>query len=147
MKAKRKLTLILRSKPVRCDGFIPGSLVQVYIKSGKEKKCKWSSDKVMLSFDSELDTVTVPGSNRQKINAAAEDVRPSLPKDCFSQAVHESIDALDRAVSIEIEENFDETLDCTNHAMENNAVKSDDIPLNDYDFGCENSLPSVGDSI
>lgn len=96
--AKRKLTLILRSKATAYEDFSPGSVVQVFIKTGKEKRGKWSGNKVVLAFDRASMIVAVPGANGKKINAAVGDVRAALPKSCFSTVVQDSIDVLDRGL-------------------------------------------------
>lgn len=51
LKAKRKLTLILRSKSNKEPVVRAGDLVQVYVKHRKEKRGKWLSSRSVLSFD------------------------------------------------------------------------------------------------
>eukprot|EP00171_Calliarthron_tuberculosum_P018762 IDg18762t1 len=102
LNARRKLSLILRSKSVQNDEFKPGSLVQVFLKTGKEKRRKWTGNKAVLVYDKTSETVKVPVANGKKLQAAVEDVRAALSEKCFSNAVHDSIDALDRILDEEI---------------------------------------------
>lgn len=65
--AKRKLTLILRSKAVKNLPIHVGDTVQVFIKHQNEKRGKWSDDKPVLSYDHQSRTVTVPGKEVRTI--------------------------------------------------------------------------------
>lgn len=82
LKAKKKPTLILRSKATSDESFKPGNIVQVFIKKGNEKRGKSSGDKVVLEYDHDSRIVIVPGSGGRRIRAAVEDVRAALPGDC-----------------------------------------------------------------
>ena len=76
--AKRKLTLILRSKTIEETPIAVGDMVQIFVKDSKEKRGKWSQSMPVLSYDLSNRTVTVPGSKGRKVCAAVEDVRPSI---------------------------------------------------------------------
>lgn len=69
------------SESVADEEFKPGSIFQVFIKKGNEKRGKWSGDKVVLEFDRASRMVVVPGSNGKKIHSAVEDVRAALHDD------------------------------------------------------------------
>jgi len=147
LKAKRKLTMILRSKACTDERFSPGQLVQVFIKQGKEKRGKWSSDKPVLSYDDESRSVTVPGASGRKIVAAVEDVRPAIEKDSFAIAVQESIDELENSVETELGNlvGIEDSKEDKNFSED--AESNDDKNMSDDELGLTNSGPSVGDKV
>lgn len=104
--AKRRLTLILRSKSITDIPLHVGDQVQIYIKQQHEKRGKWSSPKVAISFDSEMGTVTVPGKNGRFVRAALEDVRPAITESNFALTIQEAIDS----ISTNLEDSLDEFL-------------------------------------
>jgi len=112
LKAKRKLTLILRSKATTDEKYESGDMVQIYVKKGNEKRGKWSGDKIVLSYDESSRSVTVPGGRGKRIIAAVEDVRPAIQKDSFAKLVQESIDelemSLDEVIQKSVSENSEE---------------------------------------
>lgn len=101
--AKRKLTLILRSKAVTDKHFHVCDLVQVYIKKN-EKRRHWSAAKPILAYDCSSRTVTVSGAYGRQIKASLEDFRPSLPENELALAIQESIDVLDSSLDSAINE-------------------------------------------
>lgn len=68
LQAKRKPTLILRSKSVT-------DLVEDYVKHDKENRGKWLTPRTILSIHSCSSTVTVPASNGRSMDAVSEEVR------------------------------------------------------------------------
>jgi len=144
LKAKRKLTLILRSKSVADEEFKPGSIVQVYVKKGNEKRGQWSTNRIVLEFNPESRMVVVPGANGKLIHAAMEDVRAALPEDGFAKTVQDSIDVLDRG----LEDVISNTI--TNGIEDDFSSKKDSNVLSDEEdnlLGEILPVPSVGDKI
>lgn len=73
--ASRKLNWILKSKATRDVAVQACDAIQVYIKEPSWKRYKWSALQVMLSYDKETGTVTVPGKGNKQTKAAIEDIR------------------------------------------------------------------------
>lgn len=96
LKAKRKLTLMLRSKVTRDSVVELGDLVQVFVKEGKDKRGKRLSTRVVLSVDNDFGIVSVLGSSGRPISAAAEDVRIAIVDDELAVCISETNDQLDR---------------------------------------------------
>lgn len=166
LKAKRKLTMILRSKICKQERFTPGQLVQVFIKQGKEKRGKWTGDKPVLSYNEDSRAVTVPGANGRKIVAAVEDVRAAIKKDSFAFAVQESIDELDNSIDMELnnvlqnDESFNQEKnsksdknkyedESSKHDKNSNNDKNpnEDTNSGDEEPGFSNSGPTIGDIV
>lgn len=95
--AKRKLTLILRSKAYEEPALHVDDMVQTYVKHDKEKRGKWLSPLVILSFDRESETVTVSGASGHKMRAAVEDCRAAVTNEEFARMVQKISDSLDTA--------------------------------------------------
>lgn len=98
LEAKRKLTKILRAKSTLDTVIFTGDLVEIFIKTGKQKRGNWSSPRVVLKFDPESWTVMVPSSNGRTIKAAVEDVRLAVNEEAFASLVREGNDRLDNSI-------------------------------------------------
>jgi len=151
LKAKRKLTLILRSKTSRDDKVKPGTLVQVYIKTDKQKRGTWSGVKPVLSFDAESRSVTVPGSSGRTICAAMEDVRLALETDGFANAVRDACDTMDIVLEDALKITTEGCDSSADQADEEDALPNADQTFYDGDDDIEslfgNGVPCVGDRI
>ena len=125
LKAKRKLNLILKSKSTEEIPVKVGDIVQVYIKLQNEKRGKWSSPKPVLCYDHKSRTVTVPGQNGRKINAALEDVRNAISENELATKYQEPIDALDLDISKNIDILTDENI--SENASDDDEIDNDTI--------------------
>lgn len=146
LQAKRKLTLILRSKATTDNVVKAGDLVQVYLKNQKEKRGKWTDPRPVLSFDKISHSVTVPGKNGRTVNAAVEDVRLAVADNALARMIQESIDELQNALQIEIDEIPNDQKQGTignDQAPEDNEsdheVNASDDPMS--------PKPNIGDSV
>lgn len=108
---KRNLNLIMRLKSAADLQIEPGNLVQVYIKTGHEKRGKWSTPRIENMVDMSAGTVFVPGSNGKKIIAALEDTRVAIVEDYIASYVLESIDQLDDGIEESLNYPSDYTTD------------------------------------
>lgn len=99
LQAKRKLTLILRSKATIDQQLSAGDSVNVYKKNQMQKRGKWLSSLPILSIDLVSGSICVPGANGRTITAAIEDVRPEIHHDTFAEAVQDGLDDLDSDLS------------------------------------------------
>eukprot|EP00178_Gracilaria_changii_P016470 TRINITY_DN4728_c0_g1_i1.p1 TRINITY_DN4728_c0_g1~~TRINITY_DN4728_c0_g1_i1.p1 ORF type:complete len:805 (-),score=91.02 TRINITY_DN4728_c0_g1_i1:529-2943(-) len=102
--AKRKLTLILRSKATTEIPLSVGDMVQLFVKHQHQKRGHWSSAKPILSYDRASRTVTVPGAHGRKISAAIEDIRPAVSKDELAARIQDALDEMQSSVEIAIED-------------------------------------------
>jgi len=100
--AKRKLTLILRSKSIIEPEISTGDMVEVFIKKQHEKRGSWTAPKLVLSYDHPSRTVTVPGARGKTIAAAVEDVRHAVLENDIATAIQDAIDSLDCSLDIAI---------------------------------------------
>eukprot|EP00171_Calliarthron_tuberculosum_P001315 IDg1315t1 len=142
LQAKRKLTLILRSKSTSSPPISIGDTVQVYIKRENEKRGKWSSPKPVLEYDKISHTVSVPGNNGRKIRAAVEDTRVAIQDNALAVAVQEAIDTL----NFTLDNSIDSLISTT--SMENTESPELDLELNCNDSeSCLTEIPGVGQSI
>ena len=144
--AKRKLTLILRSKTFDEIPIAVGDLVQVFIKKQNQKRGKWSQNKPVLAYDFPNRTITVPGSNGRKICAAIEDVRPAIRDNELAAAVQDAIDEMDRNLDEVVEEiveirKGDDEQDSNQDDIRNHQEPDDEIDC------IGTNLPNVGDQI
>ena len=103
LQAKRKLTLILKSKSIMETPVHAGDMVEVFVKHSNEKRGKWSSPKTVLSYDHNTRTVVLPGRNGRTIQAAIEDIRPSLSDNTLAVSIKDLMDDLDDEIDNEIE--------------------------------------------
>lgn len=142
LSAKRKLTLIMRTKATADPILHAGDLVQIFVKKGHEKRGRWLSPRVVLSVDTNAGTVSVPGSNGHKVVAAVEDTRPAIVEDDFAASIVESIDQLDESIHESIEaltENYNQET-----PLDACSVSSDEYhTIDDPSI----SLPGPGDRI
>lgn len=146
--AERKLTKILKSKAITNAQFCVGDLVQIYVKNQHQKRGKWSSSKVVLSYDKESGTVTVPGKNGCEVRAAVEDVRPACKEDTLEAFIQEAMDQMADTLDSLIDEKC---------SYDNREAIEDSVPhppsavqAGNFDFESDQTLvpaPSVGDSI
>ena len=139
--AKRKLTLILRSKVFPADSFKIGDLVQVFIKDGKAKRGSWSSPRAVLSIDSTSGTLTIPGRAGKTISAAVEDVRAARVDSDLTAMIQESIDQLDMNL-----------VDCIDNSeqpqtAENADSRNENDQIGDFNGTNDETLPISGDRI
>lgn len=145
--AKRKLTLILRSNVYCTQSFKPGDFVQVYIKSGNEKRGKWTSPRQVLSINREAGSITVHDRAGNIISAAFEDCRAAPNQSELTNAIQESIDELEENLAGQLElhesiiryiESTDEVGECEEHP-------------GDFDMSSDNKRtttpPNTGDLI
>ena len=139
--AKRKLTLILRSHVTADPVVDPGDMVQVYVRTGKEKRGKWLSPRTALSIDRTAGTVTVAGSNGRKIVAAVEDTRLAVVDSDLASAVVESLDTLN--------ENLSELTEDLAEIQEEEQHDSEGFHSTDAEHTSDDSYisPSVGDRL
>ena len=143
--AKRKLTLILRSKTIEETPIAVGDMVQIFVKDSKEKRGKWSQSMPVLSYDLSNRTVTVPGSKGRKVCAAVEDVRPSICANELASAVQDSIDELDRILDEVVDQ-----LESEGHSSDETVSGHRDRTraYRDEEPDCiGQNLPAVGDRI
>lgn len=80
-----------------------GDLVQFYIKQRHEKRGSWAHPKIVPFFDADSLTVAVPGSKKQAMNAAFQDVRHPFVDGTLASSVHEAHCQL----SVHMEDTFD----------------------------------------
>ena len=137
--AKRKLTLILRSHITADPVVNPGDIVQVYVRTGKEKRGRWLSPRTALSIDRSAGTVTVAGSNGKRIVAAVEDTRVVVVDNDLAHAVIESLDTLNDNLS-ELTEDLAKVQDAEQHDFE--SLPSPDAEHTSDD---PHTSPAVGD--
>lgn len=76
--SKSKLTFNFRSKATEVTQISSSDMIQVYVNRRYEKRSKWSSDKPVLTFDRDSQTVTVIGWGGRAITTAVEDDRLAL---------------------------------------------------------------------
>ncbi len=138
LQARRKLTLVLRSKSVHETPVQVGDTVQVFFKRDHEKRGSWSAPRTVLSYDHSSRTVTVPGKNGRTVSAAVEDVRAALPENDLAKSIQESIDTLDACVDNAIDDVCTESIPST----KNENQSYDDQFDND-----DAIVPVVGDTI
>lgn len=156
--AKRKLTLLLRSKATQNPLIKSGDLVQVYYKDRSERRGKWSSPRTVLSFDPVSGIVSIPGSNGSPIHAAVEDVRHAVTEDELAVHVTESIDQINSEIDAAITDSS--ALPDTSPSISNTDLvgtgynpdfDNDDDDTNAMEYNnIENAaapLPLVGDHI
>lgn len=62
------------------------------------KRATWSIPITVLSVHKKGRTVTVPAKGGKYLVVGFEDIRVSLPKDCFAVAVQEAIDCVDESL-------------------------------------------------
>lgn len=93
--ANRKLNLVLRSKYKYESPLNVVDLVQVFIKIHHEKRGKWASAELVVSYDEASSIVTVPGQNNNRIKAAVDDVSFAISDDELAVKHQEAIDELD----------------------------------------------------
>lgn len=84
-----KLNRILNSKSVQNLPISIGDLVQLYMKEYNQKQGKWSFSKVVLSYDRDTNTVTVPDRHDKEGQAAMEDVRHAFTDDSVARSIQE----------------------------------------------------------
>ena len=142
LKAKRKLTLMLRSQVSKDICVNAGDLVQVYIQKDKEKKGKWSSPRTVLKIDKDSGIVTVPGSTGRPSSFAVEDVRLAVIDDDFAKHISETNDQL----SDILEDALEAAVQAENSDNITNEVSTEYVPDFDHD-GEPVSSPSVGDRV
>lgn len=131
--AKRKMILILRLKAPSVPAIADGDIVQVYVKSGNEKRGKWLSTTSVIRFDPESVVVTVNGGQGNRISAAVEDVRLAVEDDEFADHVQEGIDRINQALedliscteNPTVNEDTGSTVDDTTTSDANDADKDD----------------------
>ena len=140
--AKRKLTLIMRSKATSDAEVQTGDLVQVYIKNQNEKRGSWTAPKPILAFDHKSQTVKVPGSKGRTIEAAVEDVRHAVTDDHLAVAVQDAIDQLAFNLDAVIDEQESDTDD---NANDNGTVSAELEVQNSTDERM--TQPTVGDKV
>lgn len=80
LQAKRKLSLVLKSKAILEITLVVGDTVEVFQRRGHEKRGSWSVRTPVLSIDHSSRSITVPGKEQQYHTVAIEDVRPATPK-------------------------------------------------------------------
>ena len=102
LSAKRKLALILRSKATIEENISVGDMIEVYHKTGMNKKGIWSTPKIVLSVDYESRTVTVPGRAGKRSTVAVKDIRMALTENSFEESIQLSLDKLDETIEDEI---------------------------------------------
>lgn len=144
--AKRKLTLILRSKTFEELPISVGDTVPVYLKHQNRKRGIWSPPKPVLSFDIASRTGNVPGTSGKKVRVAIEDVRPATCTDELASAVQDAIDETDRTLEDKLTKTVqDAQTGLDDHASHSQtpipAMPTEDNPPIGQQF------PSVGDQI
>lgn len=122
--------------------------VQVFFKAQFDKRGKWSSPRIVLSYNKNTGTVTVPGKNSRKIQATVEDLRLALPENSLSNTIKEGIDTIARSLdecmdTVSVDDDarvsvFGNEIKCTDDEFEIGNGKDDDRLL---------PAPSVGDNI
>lgn len=137
--AKRKLTLILRSKAVSTPSISVGDLVQIYVKRDKEKRGKWFSPRTVLSFDKIAGIVTVDGAAGKTISAGVEDVRPAICNEEFALHVQEAIDCLDQSLDEILEPSPDSSI-----VQDTATTRADDVI---FEGDVSKTFPATGDDI
>lgn len=127
--ARRKLNLILRSNISTTENLHVGDLVQVYLKSEKEKGGRWSSPRQILYINHDAGFVTVPGRSGKTINSAIEDVRTALPASDLTESIQSAIDEVDGAFNNVLENRVD--LYSENEPASENDVSADSFDNDD----------------
>lgn len=70
----------------------------MFIKNDKQRRCKWSSTKVIPSYDVSNATVTVPGKNSRTMRAALKDIRHPIPEKSFATMIRQTNGQLDEDI-------------------------------------------------
>lgn len=144
--AKRKLTLILRSRSTLDTPVSVGDMVQVFIKRDHEKRGKWTSPKLVLSYDKSSGIVTVPGTSGHTIKAAIEDVRLAITNSDLATSIQEAMDTLTLVVDNAIDDTITEKT--INLEERNDEHAKDWASDSDEDGnGGLTPLPATGDSV
>eukprot|EP00737_Agarophyton_chilense_P003638 gb/GEZJ01004314.1/.p1 GENE.gb/GEZJ01004314.1/~~gb/GEZJ01004314.1/.p1 ORF type:complete len:153 (-),score=18.72 gb/GEZJ01004314.1/:413-871(-) len=86
-RAKRKITLILRSQSVKENPISVGDLIEVFLKNGKEKRGHWTNPMPVLSYDHTSRTVKVFGTKCKQMNAGIVYVESAIKGDELAKAI------------------------------------------------------------
>ena len=144
IKAKRKLNLILRSNSRTESQVGVGDMFEIYIKRQHEKRGKWSSPRVVLSYDPSSRTITVPGAHEKTISSAIEDTRFAIQDDPFAIQIQQSIDQLDT--------DLENVIDCkaVNRNTDDCDYENNDETAFHHQYStsdCDPELPQAGDCV
>lgn len=136
LKARRKLSSILRSKAITEIPLRIGDLVEVYSKKQHSKRGSWSAPKKILSVDNESRCITVPGKPGKVITAAFENVRTAIKDVELAELVKTSLDELDEDIKNGIDSSpvrmaaqDEEYVQGTEHSDPDDADFSSDSPV------------------
>lgn len=148
LSAKRKMSIILKSKASIEEHISVGDMIEVYHKTGMNKRGVWSTPKIVLSIDHDARSVTVPGRAGKRSTVALEDIRKSLPEDSFEETNQLSLDKLEESIEDELlrksdHDNKDIKLDSGNN--DNDVRKQENkndvqIVSEDADFSGSGSI-------
>ncbi|CAN8074683.1 unnamed protein product [Agarophyton chilense] len=77
-------------------------MVEVFLKTGHDKRRIWSNGRPVLEYDHTICAFTVPGRNGGQVRAAVEHIRLALEDNSLANDVQESIDELDLQLPLNI---------------------------------------------
>lgn len=137
--AKRKLTLIMRTNTFLSAQLKIGDLVQVFLHDGKSKRGSWNSPRNVLSINSEVRSITVPGRSGKVISADIENVRAHTENELAS-SIQKSIDQLEFNLCDTLHQQPD-----TDESNNQQPTTPNHDPPGDYSGA--NNIPVAGDRI
>ena len=135
LQAKRKLSLILRSRAPTEVPISVGDMVDVFLRTGMSKQGKWSTPKIVLQVDHAARSVVVPSKFGRRSTVAFEDIRLSLAEESLANDVQHAIDDLEKSIEEAVDENFSLTDDANLDTSGNG------------DSSCSESSPSQSSTI
>lgn len=95
LKAKRKLSLILKSNSLSVLPLNVGYSVEIFRHGNNNKRGSWSQTKKIINLDTDSRTIYVPGKDGESVCASFEDERLATRDHYFSKIIPEAIDELD----------------------------------------------------
>lgn len=98
LQARRKLAIILKSKSIEEISVTAGDLIEVFSKTGMDKKGNWSVPKTVSSVDKKGRSVTVSAKRGKRAVVAFEDIRIAFISDCFASVVQDAVENLEESI-------------------------------------------------
>lgn len=98
LQASHKLRLILKSKATIQKHIVVGAMIEVYKKTGMNKRAIWSTPEIFLEMNHHARTFTVPGKQGKCTVVTAEDYRLAIPEETFASTIHTAFEQLDEYI-------------------------------------------------
>lgn len=129
LQARRKLRLILKSRATIQDHIVVGDIIEVYNKTGMNKRGVWSTPKILWGNNYDARTFMVPRKQEKRAVVAAEYCRLAVPEESFASMIKIAMDRLDEGIENlvldENEEHMKDTGDDIRRVETQNAELSD----------------------